>query len=185
NAYSLLSRNFATDNSPYIIYFHNAPRYWIRAMNFAPYFWNEREGVHISTQVKSLHFFSELDAAVAASSLNSSLFYWWYIIFSDSRHLNLREINNFPIGIDQMSKPLKNKLADLSDELMISLKLNAKRKECSYKTTGSVAYDEFYPKQSKPIVDEIDEVLAKHYGFTDEELDFIINYDIKYRMGLS
>ncbi len=30
---------------------------------------------------------------------------------------------------------------------------------------------------------EIDRVLAKHYGFTDEELDFIINYDIKYRMG--
>ena len=26
-------------------------------------------------------------------------------------------------------------------------------------------------------------VLAEHYGFTDEELDFIINYDIKYRMG--
>ncbi len=26
-------------------------------------------------------------------------------------------------------------------------------------------------------------VLACHYGFTDEELDFIINYDIKYRMG--
>ena len=30
---------------------------------------------------------------------------------------------------------------------------------------------------------EIDRVLGKHYGFTDEELDFIINYDIKYRMG--
>jgi hypothetical protein len=26
-------------------------------------------------------------------------------------------------------------------------------------------------------------VLAKHYGFSDEELDFIVNYDIKYRMG--
>jgi len=26
-------------------------------------------------------------------------------------------------------------------------------------------------------------VLAKHCGFADEELDFIINYDIKYRMG--
>lgn len=35
----------------------------------------------------------------------------------------------------------------------------------------------------KPIIDEIDRVLARHYGFTDEELDFIINYDIKYRMG--
>ena len=43
----------------------------------------------------------------------------------------------------------------------------------------------------KPILDEIDRVLAAHYGFTDEELDFIpstklragINYDIKYCMG--
>jgi hypothetical protein len=35
----------------------------------------------------------------------------------------------------------------------------------------------------KLIIDEIDCVLARHYGFTDEEPDFIINYDIKYRMG--
>lgn len=41
----------------------------------------------------------------------------------------------------------------------------------------------YYPKLSKPIIDEIDKVLARHYGFTEEELDFIINYDIKYRMG--
>jgi len=32
-------------------------------------------------------------------------------------------------------------------------------------------------------IDEIDRFLAQHYGLTDEELDFIINYDIKYRMG--
>ena len=46
-------------------------------------------------------------------------------------------------------------------------------------------------KLFRPIFDEIDRVLAAHYGFTDEELDFIpsaqlragINYDIKYRMG--
>jgi hypothetical protein len=31
-------------------------------------------------------------------------------------------------------------------------------------------------------VDEIDQVLEGH-GFSDEELDFIINYDINYRMG--
>jgi len=35
----------------------------------------------------------------------------------------------------------------------------------------------------KAILHEIDRVLAVHYGFTDEELDFIINYDIKHRMG--
>jgi len=31
--------------------------------------------------------------------------------------------------------------------------------------------------------DKADTAFAKHYGFNDEELDFIINYDIKYRMG--
>ena len=46
-----------------------------------------------------------------------------------------------------------------------------------------VEYQEFYPSKSKPIIDEIDRLLARHYGFTDDELDFIINYDIKYRMG--
>ncbi len=30
---------------------------------------------------------------------------------------------------------------------------------------------------------KIDRVLARHYGFTTTQLDFILNYDIKYRMG--
>jgi hypothetical protein len=29
----------------------------------------------------------------------------------------------------------------------------------------------------------LDLVLTAYYGFTDEELYFIVNYDIKYRMG--
>jgi len=40
-----------------------------------------------------------------------------------------------------------------------------------------------YPKFSKSIIDEIDQALALHYGFSEDELDFITNYDIKYRMG--
>ena len=48
---------------------------------------------------------------------------------------------------------------------------------------GIITQVHFYIRKSKPIINEIDKVLAKHYGFTDEELDFIINYDIKYRMG--
>ena len=39
------------------------------------------------------------------------------------------------------------------------------------------------PHLSKPIIDEIDHLLARHYGLSNEELDFIINYDVKYRMG--
>jgi len=67
--------------------------------------------------------------------------------------------------------------------LMSDLKLNAVRKRASSQKTGQVEYDEFWPRQSKSIIDEIDNLLAKHYGFTGQELDFIVNYDIKYHMG--
>ena len=83
-----------------------------------------------------------------------------------------------------MDETVKQSLFSLSTDLMRDLKHHAQRKETNYKTTGRVVYDEFYPRHSKPIIDKIDRMLAQHYGFTDEELDFIINYDIKYRMGL-
>ena len=66
---------------------------------------------------------------------------------------------------------------------MIILIKNKKRSCTISKTTGEIEQDFYFAKLSKPIIDEIDKVLAKHYGFTEEELDFIINYDIKYRMG--
>ncbi len=167
-----------------LVYYHNAPQYWVRAMDFAPYFWNERDGEQISTQVKSLHLATGADASATVGALNSSLFYWWFLILSDCRHLNMREIVNFPLGLDHMHEVTKAQLGELTNRLMANLHQHKTRKETRYKTTGIVIYDEFNQKPSKPIVDEIDRVLAEHYGFTDEELDFIINYDIKYRMGL-
>jgi hypothetical protein len=39
------------------------------------------------------------------------------------------------------------------------------------------------PVGSKPEIDDVDRALAKSYKLSDEEIDFIVNYDIKYRMG--
>ena len=68
--------------------------------------------------------------------------------------------------------------------LMKGLQEKADIKTIQTKDGDEISYAEFYGGKSKPIIDEIDRVLARHYGFTDEELDFIINYDIKYRMGV-
>ncbi len=165
------------------LYFHNAPRYWIRAMISAPYFWNERDGEKLSTQVKEL-FASQMDnAKVVAAILNSSIYYWWFVLLSDCRHLNMREIERFPVGLSEIPEAIKYELVDRCDCLMKSYSQHSVRKESTYKATGKVVYDEYYPRYSKAIIDGIDQVLASHYGLTNEELDFIINYDIKYRMG--
>ncbi|PIY02407.1 MAG: hypothetical protein COZ21_14310, partial [Bacteroidetes bacterium CG_4_10_14_3_um_filter_31_20] len=75
------------------------------------------------------------------------------------------------------------RLSLITPRLMTSLNETSIIKTTNYKTKGEIVYQEFYPRHSKSIIDEIDTVLAEHYGFTAEELDFIINYDIKYRMG--
>jgi len=165
------------------IYFHNTPRYFIRVMDRVPYFWNEKDGEKISTQVKGISFGKKESTYVIGSLLNSSLFYWWFILFSDSRHLNNREIDYFPFSVNDLSVALKNDLVNVFIRLNEDYHKNKSRKSAFYKATGNVEYDEYYPKKSKAIIDEIDTLLAKHYGFTDDEMDFIINYDIKYRMG--
>ena len=71
----------------------------------------------------------------------------------------------------------------LSETLTKDLKEHATKKTINTKDGDAISYDEFYVSESKPILDEIDRVLASHYGLTAEELDFIINYDIKYRLG--
>ena len=65
---------------------------------------------------------------------------------------------------------------------MQDLTRNSSDKSINTKS-GPITYQEFHIKSSKPLIDEIDRVLAGHYGLTEEELDYIINYDIKYRMG--
>lgn len=167
----------------HVIYFHNAPQYWIRATTKPPYFWNEKDGEKISVQIKVLSYLNKDQKAVACSMLNSSVFYLWFLSLSDCRHLNMREIEWMPASLNTFNDDLVRLLAEKVSELMNSYEQNKYRKETYYKATGKVIYDEYYPKLSKPIIDQIDCLLAQHYGFTQEELDFIINYDIKYRMG--
>lgn len=164
-----------------LLYYHSAPRYFIRATKRMPYFWNQKEGEKLSVSIKICSFKDEDSATIGCAMLNSSLFYMWFLVMSDCRHLNAREVDNFPC-ISHI-EPDRNALLRLFDELMIDYENHKTRKETYYKATGKVVYDEYYPKYSKSIIDKIDELLAKHYGFTEEELDFIINYDIKYRMG--
>ncbi|MCM1491488.1 MAG: SAM-dependent methyltransferase [Muribaculum sp.] len=162
------------------LYSHTAPQYFTRITTFQPHFWNEKDGEKLSVSIKPYSISPHKHQAVCAI-LNSNLFYWWFILLSDCRHLNKREIERFPILPIEGDKI--SILDTLCRNLMEDYQNNSNRKLSYLKTSGKIEYDEFFPKYSKPIIDEIDRVLAEHYGFTEEELDFIINYDIKYRMG--
>ena len=134
----------------------------------------------VSSTLKSILTESVQHSNSLAAILNSNIFSWYYFCFSDCYHLTSGDFNRFKIDIN---KGLIERLTPITPRLMTSLNETSIIKTTNYKTKGEIIYQEFYPRHSKSIIDEIDTILAEHYGFTEEELDFIINYDIKYRMG--
>jgi hypothetical protein len=116
------------------------------------------------------------------SVLNSTSFYYYYMLTSDCR--NLTSANIFSYKYDSAAVDIQEKLLYLGKKLSKDVKSRSKMRVENLKNGGIRRVEIFSDyKKSKPIIDEIDKVLAQHYGFTEEELDFIINYDIKYRMG--
>lgn len=180
-AYDTKFSDVLVKGNKYKVFYHNAPLYWIRGSKFAPYFYNEREGEKTSSQYKTLVVNSEKNQNLLLAVLNSSLFYLWFVVFGDMRHLNKREIESFPIC--DLSDDDNLKLASLLDALATDYEKHKIRKECVYAKTGLVRYDEYHPRPSKPYMDSIDTELARLYGLSDDELSYILNYDIKFRIG--
>jgi hypothetical protein len=166
------------------VYAHRIASYFVKALLFIPHFSNERDGVKRSDDYKIFAFADRDRASVACSLINSSLFYLYYIVWSDAYHCGRELIELFWADIDGIAEEVGPELVELAQALMRDLKKNSDVRKIDYKNTGAVEVQKFFPKLSKPVLDEIDTVLARHYGFTEEQLDFVINYDIKYRLGL-
>lgn len=174
----LLCTRFANDNNVYYRAAGGGYFLLIKDKKSITYIDGKLENVKAEKNITINKGFS--NTAIGAL-LSSSLFYWNYIAYTDCRNLTKSFIDNFGLVLSLCKDKT---LITIGEELFANYEKTKSRKNTTYRTTGrNVIYDEYYPKLSKPIIDEIDKVLAKHYGFTDEELDFIINYDIKYRMG--
>ncbi|CAN5895077.1 hypothetical protein BH11VER1_BH11VER1_01940 [soil metagenome] len=164
----------------HFVFYQESAQYWVKATVGLPYY---AKNHHIGAPAhgRHLYFDGAAMARTACAVLHSSLFYVYFITYGDCFHVNDFLVTNFRIPTATISD---KRMEKLGASLMKSLEANSENKTISTKDGDSIAYAEFRSGESKPIIDEIDTVLAEHYGFTDEELDFILNYDIKYRLGL-
>lgn len=163
--------------------YHRIVRHFVKALFSAPFFRNERDGEKRSEDYKSVFFEERETGKLIRSFLVSSTYYLFFVALSDAYHCGRDLVLAFPVGIDRLPKDIRSQLVAFGVRHERDLYTNSVRRRIKYEATGWIEYDEFYPRESKSIADEIDRVLARHYGFTDEELDFIINYDLKYRLG--
>jgi len=155
---------------PLIHYRSAGLRYWIIFL---------RKGFNTdSASNKEKHICNPNVADYLMAALNSNLFWWYYSTNFDMFNLTEANVFEFKINYDDKYNVGKYSL-ELEDDMDRNKSISIVNKSDGG-TNQSFAYQK---KLSKPIIDNIDKLLKSHYGFTEEELDFIINYDIKYRMG--
>jgi hypothetical protein len=165
-------------HSKWSVYYQEACRYWVKAILGSPFF--RRNGKRIDPpHGRTICFASGGAASLAVCLLNSSLFYWLYSVMCDCEHINDSFVREFPIppaweGIDWDR---------LSSKLIRSLERNSTRKVISTKQGHKIEYDEINAVHSKAVIDEIDATLGELFGLSAKELDFVTNYDLKYRVG--
>ncbi len=181
------------------IWYHNSPQYWVHAHTdetvpmveyFDKYETDPKTGKktlsnlkekRVTDQYKPL-VLSPNNSLIVNGLLNTSLFYWWYTVWSDGRHLLAQHINNFPIKLDDFPKTLTKKLTTLVNDLMKSYYENSNEKINLRSGGYAIRIREIISVKSKDIIDKIDDIFAEYYGFTDEERQFINEFDMKFRM---
>ncbi len=172
------TRHLVARGGDHVVFYQEACRYWLKAQAGLPFF--SRNGEIM--QPPHGRVFSATDENAAAfwgCLLNSSLFYWYYSLFSDCEHVNDDLVKTVPIPTNWGDQ----QWTELSENLTRALASYATRKTIRTKQGHVIEYDEMKASRAKASIDEIDLALGKLFGLTDAEADFIVNYDIKYRMG--
>lgn len=146
-------------------------------------YWKVISDKHSGTETVSekAAYFRNLTSQQAVAIVSSSTFWWYYSCHFDM--FNLKDYMIFGFRFSDASPEILTQLGKLGKEYLKSLEENAEIKTINSKTKGTIEQKQFIVSKSKLIIDEIDKVLAQHYKFTSDELEFIINYDIKNRMG--
>ena len=85
------------------------------------------------------------------------------------------EIEKFPIPYNNFDDKTLEQISELYNNYLADLKKNAKKT-----VTG---LNIFVARNSKHIIDHIDDLICPLYGLTQEEIDFIKNYEIEFRLS--
>jgi DNA modification methylase len=134
-----------------------------------------------STKEKPLYIKKKLANAVGCI-LSSSLAFWFYQIYSNNLDWKTYEIENFTIP--QLSTENIDHLNNLYSRYLTDIEAKANVRTTSGESSYNVdSFKEYKIVRSKDIIDEIDDYICPLYGLSQEETDFIKNYELEFRMA--
>jgi len=169
---SKIKRNisdYVDNESSRIIYYHSGGRYWRKAL--------EKK---LSSHYKPLPIVDFAYHPILCA-LNSSLYYWYWITFSNCYDLVSRDVLDFPINLENIDHHILWQFSELAHNLMKDYEENC---EIRLRTKSGKTFEEknYYPVKSKKIIDEIDNLLGTLYGLDESEIRYICNFESRFRM---
>lgn len=171
----------SSSDTPHRIYYKiTGVGHWFTFTVRPPRFWRGAEEGS-STRESYVCFKSQAVRDTVFCLLWTTLHYWFYQLRTNCRDFNPSDLGGIPLG-GGLAGGLKE-APKLAKALIARLEASAQVAEATYRVGGTVRFERFVPRSAKDEIDSIDCALAGHYELTPDELDFIINYDIKYRMG--
>jgi hypothetical protein len=160
-------KSWVAEHSPHeVVYYHSGGRYFRKCLR-----------QRLSNEYKELRVRRGAgDATICL--LSSSLYYWLWIVLSDCYHVTARDIAYAPVSDGMLNEP---RLSKLSAALLDDLWANASRR-ARQRADGRVQEEvNFDVARSRPILDEIDGILAGLLQITEEERDFLLSFDSAFR----
>ena len=132
------------------VFYQESARYWVKATVGLPHYAkNGRVGA--PAHGRYLYFKEARHPRIACAILHSSLFYSFFIAYSDCFHVSDTLATSFPVP----PAALEDKtLETLGAKLMRDLEHNAEKKTINTKDGDKIAYDEFRVGDSKTIIDD-------------------------------
>lgn len=153
--------------------------YFLLFCDFIPKKWDERGNLQRPSELKTIDIVPEMDAPALIAIYSSTLFWWYFSVFTDNRNINRRDLAAFPIP--KLSDDQKQRLASLGHELMVELKSCSEVRTCTYKSVGTIRNTYYRQAHTRPVIDQIDRILADLYGMSSEQLSFILKYEYRFR----
>ena len=117
--------------------------------------------------------------------LSSSYFYFYQQVYTDGLNIKRSEIENYPLPLlESIPKEQMFFLEKLYQRYLADIEKNASVRRTSSSSTHHVeSFKEYKIVRSKAIIDEIDDYVGPLYGLTQEEINFIKNYELEFRMA--
>lgn len=144
------------------IYLNMRATFWIKAFL----------GKHEGSEYKAL-IFNENVSYFMMCLFNSSLFWWYWVCISDCWHITKKELNSIFIPEQFDVEKIRN-LALRLETCLEATKVYVGTKQTTY---------EYKHKLCIEIIHEIDDFISDIYGLTISEVEYIKNFNLKYRTG--